>query len=321
MAVGMVIIGLPVSQVRAQDGSSIPPQDTSTSTLETATSSQVLPREVTPRPTVTVPTSPISIPITIVNEPISESIPTEAPASNIYTILVLVSAVLVAGGYGAYKLQNKKKNQSKDIKDESHCLNLKKLMEEKLKELTNLKGQLESRIKETGREQAREVISGTRVGEVFKQVESVKADYDKLKQLYEKCIIEFEVSQRVILVDAVFCFVSSGGKIFEDMHALLETYPQKKILLTGADDEQFKKFGLDKVPYEVFTLKHDPEKTDPKYYQTILSRYSLKADEIVYFEHNPEAVKSAQSIGINTYFYDDGKKDLAGLKDFLDKNL
>ena len=71
------------------------------------------------------------------------------------------------------------------------------------------------------------------------------------------------------------CFVSSEGKIFEEMHGLLESYPNKKIILTGANDEQFKKFGLDKMPYEIFTLKHNPEKTDPRYYETLLFHFNL----------------------------------------------
>lgn len=126
---------------------------------------------------------------------------------------------------------------------------------------------------------------------------------------------------KTILVDAVDCFVSDTGIIFQEMFELLETYSNKKIILTGANDEQFKKFGLDEMPYEVFTLKHDPEKTDPSYYVKMLENFGLNKDEVVYFEHNPKAVESAQSIGIKSYFFDYDKKDLGGLKDFLDANL
>ena len=126
---------------------------------------------------------------------------------------------------------------------------------------------------------------------------------------------------KTILVDAVDCFVSDTGEIYKEMQDLLETYPNRKIILTGANDEQFNKFGLDKMPYEVFTLKHSPEKTDPTYYKKMLEHFGLKADEVIYFEHNPEAVKSAQSAGVNAYFFDYEKKDIAGLKEFLDSNL
>ena len=125
---------------------------------------------------------------------------------------------------------------------------------------------------------------------------------------------------KTILVDAVDCFVSNTGEIFEEMHKLLETYPNKKIILTGANDEQFKAFGLDKMPYEVFTLKHNPEKTDPAYYEKMLENFGLTKEDVIYFEHNPKAVESAESVGINSYFFDYDKKDLVGLKEFLDNN-
>ena len=75
------------------------------------------------------------------------------------------------------------------------------------------------------------------------------------------------------------------------------------------------------MPYDVFTLKHNPEKTDPSYYVKMLDHFNLTKDDVVYFEHNPDAVKSARSAGIVSYLYDNGAKDLRALKDFLDKSL
>lgn len=128
-------------------------------------------------------------------------------------------------------------------------------------------------------------------------------------------------SMKVILVDAINAFVLEGQGVFTEMHKLLEQYPNRKIILTGANDEQFKRFGLDKMPYEIFTLKHDPEKTDPKYYDLLLKHFHLKKENVVYFEHNADAVKSAQSVGIKTHHYEKDKKDLIKLKQFLDANL
>ncbi|USN87595.1 MAG: HAD-IA family hydrolase [Candidatus Nomurabacteria bacterium] len=126
---------------------------------------------------------------------------------------------------------------------------------------------------------------------------------------------------KTILVDAIYCFVSDEGEVFKEMYDLLETYPNPKILLTGADDEQFKKWNLANMPYEVFTLKHQPEKTDPEYYRTLLNKFGLTPSEVIYFEHNPEAVKSAESVGITSRVYDDNTKDLVALKEFLDYSL
>jgi len=126
---------------------------------------------------------------------------------------------------------------------------------------------------------------------------------------------------KTILVDAINGFVLEDGSILEPMHELLETYPNNKLVLTGANDEQFKKFKLDQIPYEVFTLKHDPEKTDPEYFKILLAKYGLKPEDVVYFEHNAKAADTARSVGVTTYFYDHTKEDMVALKQFLDENL
>ena len=91
--------------------------------------------------------------------------------------------------------------------------------------------------------------------------------------------------------------------------------------MSGADDEQVIKFGLGNLPYELFTLKHNPEKTDPKYYKILLEKFGLNKEDVIYFEHSIDAVKSAESVGIKSYFYDNNEKDLGGLRKFLDENI
>lgn len=125
---------------------------------------------------------------------------------------------------------------------------------------------------------------------------------------------------KTILVDAVGTFVTEGQGIFQPLFQLLEQYPNRKLILTNADDDQMVTFGLINLPYELFTLKHNPDKTDPKYFQQMLQNFNLDSKDVVYFEHNPEAVKSAESVGIKSYLYDPDKKDLTALKNFLDKN-
>lgn len=105
------------------------------------------------------------------------------------------------------------------------------------------------------------------------------------------------------------------------MYDLLETFPNKKILLTGASGGRLEEFGLDRAPYEVFTLSQNPPKSDPAYYNKMLAHFGLTPSDVVYFEHNADAVKSAQSVGIPTYYYDPEKKDLVALKTFLTEHL
>lgn len=129
---------------------------------------------------------------------------------------------------------------------------------------------------------------------------------------------------KTILIDAVHCFIINHEDkfiIFKEMFDLLEKYSNRKIILTGANDEQQKVFGLNNMPYDVFTLKHNPEKSNPEYYKIMLDNFHLKSDEVIYFEHDMGAVQSAKSIGINTYYYDNEKKDIESLKNFLDSNI
>ncbi|HOZ53567.1 MAG TPA: hypothetical protein PK142_02725 [bacterium] len=126
---------------------------------------------------------------------------------------------------------------------------------------------------------------------------------------------------KTILVDAVNTFVIKDFGVFNEMYKMLEKYQNRKIILTNANDEQIKLFGLDNLPYELFTLKHNPEKTDNKYYRKVLEYFNLNAKDVVYFEHNMEAVKSAQSLGIITYHYNKDKKDLISLEKFIKENI
>ncbi len=126
---------------------------------------------------------------------------------------------------------------------------------------------------------------------------------------------------KTILVDGISGLILKDGTLQDEMYQMLETYPNLKLVLSGANEDQWKQFNLDVSPYEVFTLKHDPEKTDPKYFEILLSKYNLSSDQVVYFEHNLEAAKTAELVGIKTYLYDDSKQDIPSLKKFLDSVL
>lgn len=125
---------------------------------------------------------------------------------------------------------------------------------------------------------------------------------------------------KIILVDAVNTFVVDS-EINREMQILLDSYPNRKIIVTNANEEQKKTFGLENLPYELFSLSHTPDKIDPVYFERLLEQYAIDAEQLIYFEHNPEAVKSAQSVGITSYWYDSEKRDLVALKEFLDANL
>ncbi len=102
---------------------------------------------------------------------------------------------------------------------------------------------------------------------------------------------------------------------------LLKSFPNPKIILTNANEEERMKFGIVHMPYQVFSCEHNPDKINPIFYQRFLEKYSISAEETVYFEHNIDHVHSAISSGINSYHYDKEKKDIESLKKFLQANL
>jgi len=126
---------------------------------------------------------------------------------------------------------------------------------------------------------------------------------------------------KVLLVDAINTLIIPEEGIYIPLFDLLETYPNRKIILTGANDQEMEYHGLDNSPYEVFTMKHNPEKSNSDYYKILIDKFDLKVENLVYIEHNLEAVHSAKSMNINVYHYDKDSKDLEKLNEFLINNL
>ncbi len=127
-------------------------------------------------------------------------------------------------------------------------------------------------------------------------------------------------SHKVILVDAWNTFVTEAW-IDKEMQKILDRFPDKKIILTNANEEEKVQLGIINMPYEVFSLAHNPNKPDPEYYKKMLSHFHLDSTEVIYFEHNPDAVKSAESVGIKTMWFDKERRDLGELERFLRENV
>ena len=125
--------------------------------------------------------------------------------------------------------------------------------------------------------------------------------------------------KKILAVDAIGCLVDYQGKINKNIKRLIDRFKIKKIILTNANNEEKKKF-LKNVNYEIFSLKHKPDKTNPKYYKDFLSKHNLKVEQLIYFEHNIKAVKSAETVGIITHHFDGNLKSLENfLSLYLDK--
>ena len=125
---------------------------------------------------------------------------------------------------------------------------------------------------------------------------------------------------KTILVDAWNTLITEHG-VDPELKKMLDDFPVPKIIVTNANPEEQQTYGMVNLPYPLFTMAHKPNKTDPEYFRALFKEYSLTAKKLIYFEHHPEAVKTAQSLGITTYLFDYKKRDVTLLKAFIAARL
>jgi hypothetical protein len=143
---------------------------------------KIKPKAVAPKPVLKI-LAPSTTPIT----------PPETSGAEqniiVATLVAFGASVLAFLGFNA---QSKKINNKNDPRK---CANIKKLMEDKLNELTDLKGQLADRTKDLAIEQIKDITAGTPAGKLLVFIENREQEYEKLKELYEKCITDLDLER------------------------------------------------------------------------------------------------------------------------------
>lgn len=110
---------------------------------------------------------------------------------NIFGLVGLAVAAIAA--FGIYRAKNVTSSQHNDEnRNSKKCLDIKQQLEDKLEELTDLKGQLESKAKEKGNEIIKSKIKGTNTGKILERIEATQSEYNRLKKLFEQCKIDIE---------------------------------------------------------------------------------------------------------------------------------
>ena len=124
---------------------------------------------------------------------------------------------------------------------------------------------------------------------------------------------------KIILIDAWNTLIKNR-KLDIDIYNLLEEFENRKIILTNANNSELIDYGIVGMPYDVFSLSHKPNKDDSLYFKLLIEKYNLRITNLIYIEHNYEAVQSALSIGIKTHHYN-AKDSTDKLFQFLLKNI
>src|SRR3989344_454757 len=160
-----------------------------TSTATPAATSTAAPKTISePAPRPALKPAPGPAPESLVVAP-PPAHPSEVPSTTNYLLPVLGTAVVLGILGGALMQIRKNKKNNKKEKDDSKCLNFKKLMEEKLNELTDLKKQVKGFVIDNAREKVASQF------ETFKLIDQTEKEYSKLKNLYEKCIVDPDVTR------------------------------------------------------------------------------------------------------------------------------
>lgn len=179
--------------------------------------------------------------------------------------------------------------------------------------------------------EAREKISEklAKIGKGTNQTNYCMRDFVFSRQRYwgEPFPFEYLKLENVdtILIDAVFCLIHKGENglsLNQELFDYLHSLPQRKIVVTNAKDEILETIKhLVGNNIEVFSLRFDPEKIDPKFYETMIKELNIDTQSTIYFDHNSANLKAAKLNNIHCFQYKSNQQTILALKTLFDTGL
>ncbi len=152
-----------------------------------------------PKPSVASTPTPTPIPISTFKEPTTpppvfesehDYPPGQGPKSNLPLYFGIIAGAAVLG-YGLYRKMNggsMAENQKEDRKEK--CNYLKATMDSKMRELADLEGKAKGKIKEAAKNNLKDALLSEEEKKILGKIERAKSEYEKLKALYEECIVD-----------------------------------------------------------------------------------------------------------------------------------
>jgi len=140
-------------------------------------------------------------------------------------------------------------------------------------------------------------------------------------EVWNDVFMEYEkIKIKAILVDAMYCLFDKDRNLNKELFSMLNNYPTKLIIVTNADlndtkNKPLTEFISDNI--DIYTLKNNPDKSNPEYFEKLLNKYNLKPNEIIYFDHSEDNLNSAKKLGIKTELYKNSKQ----IQNFIDNNF
>jgi predicted alpha/beta hydrolase family esterase len=164
-------------------------------------------------------TTPIGDPAsTLISEPVIDPVlPAEEDSGSSTMAIMLGVGAVISLGFLFSTLFTKKKvkhGHKKDLPaqagnkiDESKCTNLKSMLDSKFEEIKDLKNKISNKVKTKARKKLTKAVAAGPVVEISSELEHAEQEYNKLKELYEKCVAGLSTWEH----GTVFIFHGTGG--------------------------------------------------------------------------------------------------------------
>ena len=107
-------------------------------------------------------------------------------------VIALLLAIVPFGFLVIAWTRKKEPKRSKEEETKNRCLDIEHLMKDKLRELTDLKAMAQEKTVEMGKELMRDLVTGTKTGDLLVRIEKAEEQYNKLKKLFEECQIDID---------------------------------------------------------------------------------------------------------------------------------
>ncbi len=136
-------------------------------------------------------------------------------------------------------------------------------------------------------------------------------------EIWNDVLMQYEKTQRILLVDGMFCLYNKYFKINEELLHILNSINVRKILIVNGYTEKAREL-LKNTNFEIFSLeKEGIKKENQDYFKKLMKEFNLSSEELLYFDHAEENINSAEKLGITSELYKNNKI----IKKFIEDNL
>jgi FMN phosphatase YigB (HAD superfamily) len=125
---------------------------------------------------------------------------------------------------------------------------------------------------------------------------------------------------KTLLIDAIGCLINPDFTLNVELLQYLQFRNESLVLVTNAKDENLLKIKdlLAEVKIRIFTKEFNPIKTDPKYFEILLSELNLKSEDCFYVDHDTANLESAKVNYIKGVLFENNYDVISELKTILD---